>query len=118
MVKKSKEENLFDSVTKRSKVIIMLIISIFVLGSWIAKPLLWPSKLEADIVALRKEDQEIRKDVDAQLDKVSTAAESERNMIKKDLSHLKEKVDKVERMIEFLYLQGGGKAIADKGKEK
>lgn len=117
MVEKSEKDNLFDSVTKRSKVIVGLTISVFILGSFLIKPLLWPSRLQADIAQLRKEDEEIRKDVNTQIDKVSSTAQHDREMIKKDLEHLKEKVDKVEDMIEFLYLKGGGKAIADNDKE-
>lgn len=108
------ENDRINFVTNFGK-ILGIIISVCVLLGFLAKPVFWPSKLQSEIdrikVDISNRDKDIKKDVDIIIEKVKMKIEVDQAIIKNDLSHLKEKVDKMEGMIEFLYLKSGGKKV-------
>jgi len=100
-----------DFISRNGKVV-GFIISLFILAGFLAKPLLWPAKLQSEIVRLREEveqnDKDIREDMNTAITLIQEKNEHSQELIRKDLDFLKQKVDKVDDMVEFLYRKSGG----------
>ena len=100
-----------DFISRNGK-IVGFIISLFILAGFIGKPLLWPSKLQSEITEIKekidKNDKDIREDMNIAINIVQEKTNHSQELIKKDLDFLKQKVDKVDDMVEFLYRKGGG----------
>jgi len=86
--------------------VILLILAIFALYAAIAKPMVWPTQIQADI-------KQLREDMQSKADRVKV--EGDQALIQKDISYLKEKIDGLEEMIKFMYRRSGGKPLEGRG---
>lgn len=113
MIKPQKLENDRMNFVSNFGKILGIIISVCVLLGFLAKPIFWPSKLQSEVTQLKadvaKIDADIRKDINATIEQVKTKVDADKNLINNNIDHLKEKVDKMDKMIEFLYIKNGGK---------
>ena len=90
---------------------IVVLLSLMALFTAVTKPIVWPSKIQTQIENLQKEDQRIKDAVNDKADKVRV--EGDQALLKKDIDHLKEKVDEVNQMVKFLYHRSGGAPVPE-----
>lgn len=91
---------------KYYKIISFLSVLIVLIGA-VAKPMVWPGKVQSEIEELKKEDVRIRKSIDKKADQIKV--EGDQALLKKDIEYLKEGQDDIKEMLKFMYQKSGGK---------
>jgi hypothetical protein len=85
--------------------IVLLLLTVLMLFAAAAKPIVWPSKIQADI-------EQIQKEMLGKADRVKV--EGDQALINNDIEHMKNDVRRIGKMVEHLYFRSGGKPLEEK----